>query len=87
MTKFFKGKNKVKEQEPRDLKTLTELYQKVLNMAAQSQYQMFVYREETAQLNRQLLQINQEAAKRQALDKAAAPKEDSAPVNEETTSV
>jgi hypothetical protein len=73
MTRFFKNKQSKKpvEQVPRTMEEINKEYADVSAKASQSQYQVYVYTEHLAQLNRQMRSLNEEATARQALDKAA----------------
>jgi len=75
MTKFFKSKKKaaeIKPAEPRQEADIRKEYADVSLAAGQVQYQLYVYKSELARLNAKLLELNQEGAARQQLDKAAA---------------
>lgn len=62
---------------PRTQEEIDKLYNKKANDAFTAQYQAFVYSKEAEKLNYELMQLNQEAAARKVLDKAAVqqPKE------------
>lgn len=70
--KLFKKKDKYPtESVPRSVEELTRAFTAEAAKAGQAQYQILVYTEELRQINERLLKINQEADKRQKLDKAA----------------
>jgi hypothetical protein len=74
--KFFKGRSKKMESikqeapEPRDVATVTKEYQQKVFQLGQVRYQQFVLEREAEGLNVEILRLNQEAAKRNALDKS-----------------
>lgn len=77
MSKFFKSKSKVilPTVEPRSLEEITKAYSELCCRVGQAQYQVHVHQEDVKRLNEQLVQINNEAAARQKLDKEAKEKE------------
>jgi hypothetical protein len=76
MTRFFKNKQSKKEvaPAPRSMEEINKDYAAVSAQASQTQYQVYVYTESLAQLNRQMRSLNEEANARQTLDKADQPK-------------
>jgi len=80
MTKFFKNKKQVTQQEapkePRSEADIRKEYTEVALAAGQAQYQVYVYQRELDKLNLQLLNLNNEGAERQKLDRAAAAKQE-----------
>jgi hypothetical protein len=75
MTKFFKGKRQAKALPPPVPRVEDEIrkeYADVAFAAGQAQYQVYVYTEELSRINQRLLEINQEAAARQKLNKDEA---------------
>lgn len=81
MTKFFKSKSKPKEVPtavpvPRLMEELTKANAELNARAAQVQYLAYVYAKELTAINKQLEEINYEAAARKNLDAANAPKEE-----------
>lgn len=76
MTKFFKSKKqalaKEAPKEPRSEADIRKEYADVALAAGQAQYQVYVYQRELDKLNLQLLNLNNEGAERQKLDRAAA---------------
>lgn len=70
---FSRKKDKFpKAQAPRELKDIQAEYNNLSLKAGQNQYQVYVLKQDLEYMNRQLVNINQEAAERQKLDKAAA---------------
>lgn len=72
MTKFFRGKSKKKEVKP-EPRMFTEIQAEYVDLRAKAgelQYQLHVNTRGLEQLNRQLENLNYEAAERQKLDKA-----------------
>jgi len=58
-----------KQKEPRSMEEIQNIYKDLCLKAGQAQYQVAVIQAEIADTNRQLLDINQEAAARNELDK------------------
>lgn len=56
----------------RPIAAITEEYGQLVSRVGGLQYQVFVYEDEIAKINARLIEINHEAAARQALDKTAA---------------
>ena len=84
---FFKGKGKKaqavdKAPEPRAIAEIQKEYQQVALNAGAAQYQAMIHGEEVKNRNKRLLQLNQEAAQRQALDKQAADAQQKEKTNE-----
>lgn len=72
---FKRKKDKFPQaQVPRKLEEIKAQYNEVAQRAGQAQYQIFVLKKDLEQLNAALLNINQEAAARQSLDKEEAAK-------------
>lgn len=61
-------KKKMNPQAPRPLPEIQEEYQQLLAQVANAQYLVFVHTKEQARFNGRLLELNQEAAKRNTLD-------------------
>ncbi len=59
---------------PRSLAEIQAEYGQVVSQAGQVQYQLFVFEREQQQLNAKLLELNQEGAARNQLDKDQAAK-------------
>jgi len=81
MKNFLKRKKSPKPPEPRTIEDIQKVYTEILSKAAQIQYQVYVYKQELEKCNRDLVFINQEAAARQALDKASAKATEGADTN------
>lgn len=82
MSKFFKGLKKAKKAvdvAPREMPAIQEDYGRLVAQAGQAQYQIYVLNEDLKRLNSNLVAVNQEAAARQALDKATTQEEAKAP--------
>jgi hypothetical protein len=80
MTKFFKGQKKAanveaKPAEPRKMDEIKTEYAEVKSRLGDAQYLKFVYDRETELLSQRMLEINQEASKRQKLDTEEKAKE------------
>lgn len=73
--RFNKQKVSIKPKVPRTTEELTKAYQDLAARAAQSQYLVYVHTRALEDVNEQMMAVNQEAAERQKLDKAALPKE------------
>ncbi len=74
---LLKGFRKAKKQAeaapvPRKIDEIQAQYNEVAQRAGQAQYQVYVLEKDLELLNRKLLDINQEAAARNRLDKEAA---------------
>lgn len=75
--KFVKGFRKTKQDKPalpegpRQLPEIQKEYGELINQVGQLQYQRFVLKQELDVNNAKLIQVNNEAAVRIALDKAA----------------
>lgn len=75
--KFVKGFRKTKQDKPaltegpRQLPEIQKEYGELINQVGQLQYQRFVLQQELDVNNAKLIQVNNEAAVRIALDKAA----------------
>lgn len=67
-------KNLKKNKGPRDLESIKKEYSELLAKSGQSQYQSYVQELELAQLNKRMLEVNNEASERMRLDKENAPK-------------
>lgn len=65
------NKVNLKPATPRTLPEITDEYNQLLARAGGLQYQTFVYQDELTKVNARLVEINHEAAARQALDKEA----------------
>lgn len=75
MKDFFKKKRQKQVQvapEPRSLEDIKKEHSELQVKVANAQYLSFVYSKETESLNQRLLEVNQEAGVRQALDKKAS---------------
>lgn len=73
--------NGSEEAAPRTMEELNKAYAEELARAGQYQYMVYVNSKELENCNQRLIGINQEGARRQALDKAeAAQKKDAAAV-------
>jgi len=82
MSKFFKGLKKAKQSAqpiPRAFDEIKQAYNELAGKTGQLQYQKYVIERELEQLNQQLINVNNEAAARQNLDKEAAAKTASQP--------
>jgi hypothetical protein len=74
MNRLFRRKNKVAkvtQPEPRKIEDIQKSYSELLSKAAQTQYLVYVHSEELKNINQALVSVNQEAAARQSLDRAA----------------
>lgn len=71
---FFKNKStkKIRPTPPRLIDDIKNEYNQLSAQAANAQYLVFVHSKELEQINGRLLQVNQEAAARQELDKKVA---------------
>lgn len=65
---FKKSKQKEAPAVPRSLEDIKKEYNEILTKSGNAQYLVFVYTKELEQLNRRLLEVNQEAGVRQSLD-------------------
>lgn len=63
------------KQEPRQLAEIQKEYNELMSKLGQARYQVFVIERDIAALNSRSLEINQEAAARNELDKATPAKE------------
>ncbi len=72
MKEKFSLKPKAKAAEPRDKAAINKDYAETLGRAGQAQYIVYVHSKELEQANARLLDLNQEAAARNALEQAAA---------------
>lgn len=83
---WFKGTSKKVDLTPKAPRTMEEIqkaYAEEVARAGQTQYQVYVFTEDLKQINLRLLDINKEAARRQALDaQQAADKASTAPTGE-----
>lgn len=76
--KFFKGKKSkqvIRDPQARPMDEIQKAYEQELSKAAQAQYLVFVHNKELEAINGRLLNLNQEASVRQALDKAVKEKD------------
>jgi hypothetical protein len=73
---MFKKKKVPNPQAPRSLDDINQEYRELLVKVATAQYLVYIKNAEIEQLNRRLLEINQEGAARQELDKASEPKKE-----------
>lgn len=74
--KSWFGRNKAKvslpkEQAPRAIEEITKEYTDVAGRLGQSEYQAFVFTKETSLLKDRMLALNNEAARRNAIDQQA----------------
>lgn len=67
----FKSK-KLNPKSPRSLDDINKEYRELLVQVATAQYLAFVKNAEVEQLNKRLIEVNQEAVRRQELDKELA---------------
>lgn len=63
-------KKKANPEAPRSLDEIEKEYQQLSAQAANAQYKVFVHSEELKQVNKRLMQVNQEYGERQQLDRA-----------------
>lgn len=70
--KLTKNGAKVKLREPRSIDEITSEYNTIRAKVADAQYNAFVYTLETENLNKMLLNLNQEASARKQLDAGKA---------------
>lgn len=73
----FKRKGVANPKAPRELKEIQAEYNQLSARAGQNQYQTYVLTEDLKQINKRLVEVNQEAAHRNKLDaekKAQEPK-------------
>lgn len=63
-------KKKANPEAPRPFDEIEKEYQQLSAQAANAQYKIFVHTEELKQVNKRLMQVNQEAGERQQLDQA-----------------
>ena len=65
------GKVKLPPATPRQIEEIGKSYQEACNQAGQTQYQIYVHKQELERLNKVILSLNQEAAARNELNKKA----------------
>lgn len=74
MKNFLKRKKQANVPEPRELVDIRAEYNELSARAANAQYLVFVHSKDLEQTNHRLIEVNQEAAARQALDAKNQPK-------------
>ena len=65
-----KLKGQASPQAPRSMQELEKEFQSLSAQAANAQYKVYIHGEELKELNKRLVQVNQEAAERSKLDAA-----------------